>query len=134
VMAVKASPRKYEIQPVSLCERVDALQICQRSVGAKVQAKIRSRGGARLQTAERRVGPRSPTRLNPHIDPSAARQHSHGPHQLPTVGRSIVREVGPRTQNQRVRDPHVSTPVSVSYRWRATSSPSGVTLNCPPLA
>ena len=42
VMAVKASPRKYEIQPVSLCERVDALHTCQRSVGTKVQAKVRS--------------------------------------------------------------------------------------------
>jgi hypothetical protein len=51
VMAVKASPRKYEIQPVSLCERVDALQTCQRSVGTKVQAKVRSRGGARRMSA-----------------------------------------------------------------------------------
>ena len=50
-MAVKASPRKYEIQPVSLCERVDALQTCQRSVGTKVQAKVRSRGGARRMSA-----------------------------------------------------------------------------------
>ena len=74
----------------------------------------------------------------------AARQHGHGPHQLPTVGRSIVREVGPRarrtsasvirTRPVAVRISVVSMPVSVSYRWRASSSPSGVTLNCTPLA
>jgi hypothetical protein len=31
---------------------------------------------------------------------------SHRPHQLPAIGWSIVREVGPRMQSQRVGDPH----------------------------
>src|SRR6516225_10998889 len=104
-MAVKTSPRQHQIQPLSLCELVDALQTAQRTVGTKVQAKVRSQEGSYLQAAERRVGPRSAARLDTHLDPGIAGQDEHGPHQFPTIRWSIVGEVGTRTQSQRVCDP-----------------------------
>src|SRR5262249_40021816 len=77
VMAVKTSPRQHQIQPVSLCEFMDALQTGQWTVGTKVQPNLWSRDGLYLKAAERRVGPGTAARLPRGLNPGVARPDDH---------------------------------------------------------
>src|SRR5262249_47814202 len=74
VMAVKTSPRQHQIQPVSLCELMHALQTGQATVGTKGEANVWSREGLYLQATERRVTLSSGAPFHPHLRPSIHRQ------------------------------------------------------------
>src|SRR5262249_4022416 len=55
VMAMKTTPRKHEVEPVSLAELVATLQTGQRTVGAKVQTKLASRQSLHFEPGKRRA-------------------------------------------------------------------------------